>query len=285
MRFFLVATLISSPLFAESDYLTQNLEQISKEILQHGDAYTNLSELTQLGPRLCGSEGAAKAIEWAQKKLESYKVDRVWLQPVSVPHWVPGNSAKAQIVLSQDPNFQPVNLAIAPLGNSPGAMGVEAEVIEVKSVQEVANLGEQARGKIIFLNSPMPILPNPFEAYSKTVGARTHGPNAAAKNGAVAALVRSVSTLIDDNPHAGVTIFDQKLKPIPAAALSTQAANQLSAILAQHQYKDKKVRIKLMFNSQKLPDVTSYNVIAELKGRELPNEVVVVGGHMDSWYL
>ena len=268
--------------------LKKQTERITQEILKNGKAYSDLQELTALGPRLSGSEGAEKAVRWAAAKMKSYQFDRVWLQPTSVPHWERGDQESAEILLP----CGNVSLRLAALGNSAGTApkGITAQVIEVKSLKEVEELGNSLKGKIVFCNRPMnPSLKSTFQAYGEAVDQRAEGPAAAAKFGAAAALVRSMTTLPDDDhPHTGVTLFQnssrfQSDKAIPAAALSVRSANELSRALK----KDPTLKVKLVLSARTLPDVASYNVIGEVKGRQAPenNEIVLVGGHLDSWDL
>jgi len=158
---------------------------------------------------------------------------------------------------------------------------VEAEVVEVQSLEEVARLGNAVRGKIVFYNRAMDASIDSFEAYGKAIDQRTAGASQAAKYGAVAVLVRSLSTLPDDDhPHTGMMQYSGA-KKIPAAAISTHGANQLSARLKRNSA----LCVKLTLSAEAHPFVTSYNVIGEITGRELPGEYVVVGGHLDSWDL
>ena len=261
----------------------EKTRQLSEEILKHGQAFANLRSLVSGGSRLCGSSGAAHAVEWAQAKLESYGLDSVWLQPVKVPVWIRGDHEVAAVVVGASSQA----LRIAALGNSGGtpAGGVEAEVIEVKSLEEAQRLGSALKGKIVFYNRPMdPSLKDTFEAYSGAVDQRTSGPAMASRYGAVGALVRTVTTLTDDaHPHTGVTHFGTGSHVIPAAAISTHDANLLSNLLMDSH--GGSVRVRLELSAHRQADTTSYNVIGELTGSELSREIVAVGGHLDSWDL
>ncbi|MBI3557996.1 MAG: M20/M25/M40 family metallo-hydrolase [Deltaproteobacteria bacterium] len=264
-----------------NDPITDLTQKLSAEITGHGQAYGNLVELTGIGPRLSGSSGAARAVDWAKAKMESYGFDRVYLQSVMVPQWSRGQVEQATV-------FQrggEVQLKVAALGNSVGtaAGGLEAQVIEVHSLQEVAERADEVRGKIVFYNRPMdPNAADTFEAYGGAVDQRTAGPAQAARYGAVAALVRSLTTLVDDDhPHTGMLSNSGGRATIPGAALSAHGANQLSLMLRS----DPTLKLKLELGARRLPQVQSYNVVGELTGRELPGEIVVVGGHLDSWDL
>jgi len=254
--------------------------RISQEILSQGRPFINLQELVALGHRLTGSSGAEKAIQWAKAKMVSYGLDRVELQPVQVPHWVRGGREVARI----RGQVEELPLQVTALGGSVGTgqAGVEAPVIEVQSLKEVETLGAAIQGKIVFYNRPMDISVDSFEAYDAAVDQRIDGASQAARYGAKAVLVRSLTTLAaDDNPHTGVLTYERGVAQIPAAAISTHGAQLLSQSLK----KDPALKVKLELSAKRLPDVRSYNVIGELTGKELPNETVVVGGHLDSWDL
>jgi carboxypeptidase Q len=263
------------------DPLADATRKIIAEITEHGKAYDNLRELTAQGPRLSGSDGAAKGVEWAKRKLESYGLDRVVLQPVMVPHWTRGDVERATATSAAG---KPVSLAVAALGNSVGTPreGVSAEVVEVQGLEDVKKLGTAVRGKIVFYNRPMDkTRKNTFRAYGGAVDQRVGGASAAARQGAVAVLVRSVTTLADDNPHTGMLEYADGVDRIPAAALGIQSAERLAALLKS----DPKLTVHLTLSAARHPAVPSFNVIGELTGRELPQEYVVVGGHLDSWDL
>jgi carboxypeptidase Q len=269
-----------------SDPLMEATRKIAAEITENGKAYANLRELTSIGPRLSGSEGAAKAVEWAKRKMESYGFDRVILQPTMVPHWTRGDVEQATVTSTLHPISLKVaaSLKVTALGNSVGTPkdGVESGVVEVQGLDEVKRLGAAVRGKIVFYNRPMdPNRKSTYKAYGKAVDQRVGGASAAAKQGAVAVLVRSMTTLADDYPHTGMLIYDKDAGMIPAAALSIRSANELSTLLKS----DPKLTVNLKLSAAQHPLVSSFNVIGELTGRDLPREYVVVGGHLDSWDL
>lgn len=237
-------------------------------------AFSLLHELTtKVGGRVSGSENAAKAVVWGKATMERLGFDNVQLVPCMVPHWVRGN---VESCVADGPSGS-MPLKICALGTSPGTpdSGVTAEVVEVHSLAEVTRLGDKLKGKIVFYNRPFnPALIN--GQYGDAGDQRFQGPATAAKVGAVASLSRSLTQFVDDDPHTGTT-RDPK---IPAAALSTLAADKLSAEL-----KKGPVRITLKLSCQNLPDVPSASVAGEIKGSEKPNEVIVMGGHLDSWDL
>jgi hypothetical protein len=264
-----------------SDPLEAMTRKIAVEITEHGKAYDDLVELTARGHRLSGSDGAARAVEWGKRKMESYGFDRVVLQPVQVPHWTRGDVEQATVTSTP----KPISLQVAALGNSVGTHkeGLEAGVVEVQSLEEVKKLGAAVRGKIVFYNRPMdPKRKNKFKAYGEAVDQRVAGASVAAKQGAVAVLVRSMSTLPDDSfPHTGMLMYEKDVEKIPAAALSIRSANALAALLKENP----KLTVKLELSAAQHPLVPSFNVIGEITGRDLPHEYVLVGGHLDSWDL
>jgi hypothetical protein len=276
----LVALLIfvaSPQIFASDKEIT---EKIPAEILANGKAYENLKELTKIGARLVGSKNAAKAVEWAKKKMEDSGFDKVTLQPVTVKVWERGNVERASVTSHKHKD----NLRITALGGSVGTgkKPIQAQVIEVKSLQEATELGEKAKGKIVFFNRPFDYAKvSTFRAYGEAVDQRLEGPSIAAKVGAVAVLVRSMTTKIDDHPHTGALFYTDDVAKIPAAALSTMAAEKLSALLKT----DAQAEVKLELSAHDTGTAESFNVIGELKGKDKPDEIIVVGGHLDSWDL
>lgn len=253
--------------------------RIANTALADGRSYTMLHQLcTTIGHRLSGSPQAAKAVEWGRNLMIESGLERVHLQPVLVPHWERGAAEK--VILVTDDNIKQLRgLALGGSVATP-TEGIAAEVIEVRGIAEVATLGERARGKIIFFNRPMDSrLINTFDAYSGAVDQRVHGPVAAARVGAIGVLVRSMTTAIDTFPHTGMLRYNDSVTKIPALAISTADAEHLSTTLRQHP----NARITIQANCRTLPDAESHNVIGELTGTEKPDEVVVIGGHLDSW--
>lgn len=256
-------------------------ESIRREGLQNPQAFGLLRELTKgIGGRLSGSPQAAKAVAWGERRMRELGFENVHLVPCKVPHWVRGKPEKATLTASG--RSEP--LSVCALGGSVATPrgGVAAEVIEVKSLEEATALGDRAKGKIVFFNRPMdPTLLNTFAAYGGAVDQRSRGASTAAKVGAVAVLVRSMSTAEDDAPHTGSLSYAADAPKIPAAALSTLAANRLTEALKS----DPSLKVKLEMSCETLPDVDSASVVGELSGSEKPEEVIVMGGHLDSWDL
>lgn len=274
---------IISQAFAQSDYEKDSvfIKSIFTEALEHGHSYDNLRFLCKnIGARLSGSEEAAKAVEWGEELMRNSGFDSVWLQPVMVPHWVRGKEEKARIILS---NGKSIDVDVTALGNSEGSgeKGVEAKVVEVKSIKELkAKSKEEIEGKIVFINDPMPLdLINPNEMYGQTSAIRFDGPADASRLGAVGVITRSLNPATDDYPHTGVMSYGENARKIPAASLSTKDSDYLSKALKQ----DPGLEFYLETHCGMKEDVPSNNVVGEIKGSEDPDEIIVVGGHLDSW--
>ncbi len=257
------------------------IKKIYNTALTQGQCYPWLTHMTtKIGGRLAGSPQAAAAVEYTRQMLDTLNLDSVWLEPCMVPHWVRGEKEQVRIVNSNVVGS--VDLNALALGNSigTGTNGITAEVIEVKSLTEVEELGEaKIKGKIVFYNRPMdPTQLRTFRAYGGAVDQRSQGPSTAAKYGAVAVLVRSMTTRLDDIPHTGGLNYKDGIKKIPAVAISTNDAELLSRIL-----KKEKTHVFVRTTCEMLSDKLSYNVIGEIRGSEFPNEIILVGGHLDSW--
>jgi carboxypeptidase Q len=286
MRFFKI-TVVSIFLFstfcgyAQQDSLT--IRKIYNQALVNGESYQNLKYLCKnIGSRLSGSPKAQLSVEWGKKLMDSYGFDKVYLQECMVPHWVRGEQEVGKIIDGSNE----INVAICALGMSPAtpANGIKAKVIEVQSLKELEQLGqEKVKGKIVFFNRPFdPSFIETGRAYGTAGDQRFAGPAAAAKLGAIGAIVRSLTESLDNYPHTGTTRFSDGEKKIPAAAISTIAANQLSDLLKQ---KNGDLNFYFKQNCELLPDAKSYNVVGEITGSEKPNEYITVGGHLDSWDL
>lgn len=258
----------------------EKLRAIFNEALTNGKCYENLRSLCKdIGPRLSGSEGADRAVQWGNKVLNEI-ADTVWLQEVMVPHWVRGANEKAEIQL---PSGEIMPVPITALGSSIGTEGITAEVVEVFSLDELEKLGEaKLKGKIVFYNRPMePKLISTFEAYSGCVDQRSSGARTAAKFGAMAVLVRSMNLRDDDLPHTGVQRYADDIKKIPAAAISTNGAKLLSKSLRA----EPNLKVHIELSCKNFPDKLSHNVVADIYGSEFPDQIILVSGHLDSWDL
>lgn len=278
-----VLLLILSCSATAQDNDSATIKRMADDILRNGKAYSNLHYLCkEIGARLSGSPQAQKAVEATARMLKEAGADTVYLQPCMVPHWVRGEKEKGKIMLDKNQGF---DLHLCALGNSEGTgkKGLTAEVVEVNSFGDLDKLGQAGvKGKIVFFNFPMdPTNIETFRSYGASGGSRTRGPSRAAKYGAVAALVRSLASNADDYPHTGVTIYNDSFPKIPALAISTNDADRLSIELTTNTT----VKAFIRNTSTMLPDVPSYNVVGELRGTVSPNEILTVGGHLDSWDL
>lgn len=286
MKFYkilLPALFIGASLFAQnSDSVI--IRKIYDEALANGHAYKNLEYLCKkIGPRLSGSLNAQKSVDWTKKLMENYGFDRVYLQELMVPVWERGAKEQAYIIEGKTK----IPVPIVALGGSIASpvQGISAPILEVQNFEELRALGEQVvKGKIIFFNRPFdPKLFNTFDAYSGAVDQRGQGAIEAAKLGAVGVVVRSMSSIVDDFPHTGGMRYQEGVTKIPAAAISTKAANLLSQKLKLR--KLPVIQFYFKQNCRTLPDAVSYNVIGEIRGSENPEGIITVGGHLDSWDL
>ncbi|MGC6479636.1 MAG: M20/M25/M40 family metallo-hydrolase [Flavobacteriaceae bacterium] len=262
-----------------------DFKRIYSEALINGKAYPWLSHLSnQIGGRLSGSLNAERAVNWAKEALEEEGLDSVWLEPVMVPKWVRGTFEYAHIESSPG-NTIPV--PICALGGSVAtpAAGLQAQIVEVSSFEDLKKLGKKnIQGKIVFYNRPMQAdLISTFESYSGCVDQRYSGAEEAAAFGAVGVIVRSMNLRLDDYPHTGSMSYGElsARERIPAAAISTNGAELLSSMLKLNP------ALEMYFkqNCRNYPDVESFNVIGEIRGTSSPEEIIVVGGHLDSWDL
>lgn len=275
--------LAAVPAMAQQNHATDSvtIRKFYDNALTSYESYENLRYLTKnIGARLSGSPQAAAAVEWSRQVMEKMGLDRVYLQEVMVPYWVRGDKEVARILSGRNGS---VDVNILALGSSvgTGAQGLSAQVVEVKNFEELEKLGKKkVKGKIVFFNRPFDNTHiQTGSAYGGAVDQRGGGPVAAAKLGAVAVLVRSMTNDIQDVAHTGNTRYEDGVEKIPAAAISTKGAEQLSALLKD----DADLKFYMRMTCETRPDVLSYNVIGEIKGSEKPDEIIVVGGHLDSW--
>ena len=262
----------------------QTMKEIYKSSLTNAKCYPWLDHLSnKIGSRLSGSNGADKAVLYTKAQLETLGLDKVYLQEVMVPKWVRGEKEVGYLQIGN----QKISFPICALGGSVATpkKGLQATIIEVKSIEELIALGEaKVKGKIIFFNRAMnPEFIETFKAYGSCVDQRSSGAKEAGKLGALAVIVRSMNLRLDDLPHTGATNYGEisKEQRIPAAAISTNGAELLSKSL-----KDKpNTQFYLKQSCQTFDDVLSYNVVGEITGSEHPERIMVVGGHLDSWDL
>lgn len=265
------------------------IRQVFDSALVQGQSWPMLEHLCkQIGHRLSGSENAHKAVLYTRTQMLKLGFDSVWLQPVMVPVWVRGAKEKAYLLQNKRTaggiiQQQQLNIEILALGGSvatpPG--GLNASVVEVANLEALRALpAGAANGKIVFINEAFdPRNIHTFESYGHCVGNRYNGAREAAAKGAVGVLVRSLTHRIDAYPHTGVMSYGDAQKRIPAAAISTLHAEQLSQMLRDKQ----EVRLVMEMSCESKPDVLSYNVVGQIHGRELRDEIIAVGGHLDSW--
>ena len=256
------------------------IASIYAEAMTHAECYENLRYLCKnIGHRLAGSESAQRAIDWGKNVLEKSTPGHVILMPVEVPHWTRG----AYEFGGYSIEGLAKEVALTALGGSVGTEGkkITAEVIEVKSFDELKALGEdKVKGKIVFFNKPLDAtLINTGAAYGGGYPIRGQGPSEAAKLGAVACLIRSLTTAEDNYPHTGATNYEKDVARIPAAALSAVASRQLSQDLKNNPT----LQFSLQLSCEAFDRTMQANVIAEIPGTEFPQEYITVGGHLDSW--
>jgi carboxypeptidase Q len=274
--------LVSFLAVAASAQTAPAAERLMTAALSSDGAYETLSYLTDMiGPRISGSKGAALAVQYTTARFRSWGFEPV-NEKVMVPHWVRGEE-HASLVSHNDQK-----IVVTALGGSVATSprGITADVVEVSSFDQLKELGVAGiKGKIVYYNNPMDMemvrAGRAFEAYSKAVIFRGAGASRAAEYGAVAAVIRSVASASLRTPHTGAMRYDAKFPKIPTGALTTEDAMLVHRLLARGE----RVRMNLVLTPKTLPDVESANVIAEIKGSEKPEEIVLIGGHLDSWDL
>jgi hypothetical protein len=277
--YFLGLLLTLSGCSAKND--TEVIAEIYKTANGDTSTYHTLRILSKNYPnRLCGTPISIKAIEYMKEVMGNEKFDTVYLQECTVAHWDRGAKETGTIY---SPKNGETKLAVCALGNSVGTSvyGINAEVIAVNSFEELEKLGAKVvKGKIVFFSRPMdPNKLNAFDAYGEVVGFRFSGASVAARYGAAAIIVRSVTTASDTFPHTGVMRYRDTPKQIPAFAIATKHADILSKQLAE----DPKLKLYLKSDCKFLTDEKSFNVIGEVRGNEFPDEIITVGGHLDAW--
>jgi carboxypeptidase Q len=262
------------------------IKKISDEILMNSKAYDNLHYLTkQIGGRLSGSPQMVKAEKWGVQLMKESGADKAWLQECLVPHWVRGGSDKAEAVYKDAIKgnlLHTKNLDVLALGNSEGTKNknITANVVLVNSFEELEKKKDSIKGKIVFYNYKFnPTFVQTFRSYGDAVQYRGAGASRAAKYGAAGVIVRSMSHSADNNPHTGSLRYDTTLPKIPAMAIGLKDADWLSSQVMNN----KVVSVTIKTNAHFLPDTIGHNVIGELTGSEFPDEIITIGGHLDSW--
>ena len=255
------------------------IRALADDGLMNGKAYTNLYILTKtIGGRLSGSPQTYKAESWGQKALQEAGADKVYLEECRIPHWVRGGKDQAKLIEGNNE----IALNVLALGNSTGTASkwISAPLILIHSFDELEKKKNEVRGKIVFYNYKFKSkLIQTFQAYGDAVIYRSEGASRAAKYGAVAVLVRSMTDGTDNNPHTGAMNYNDSFPKIPALAVGLWDADKLDAAFQKNQ----NIKVMIKSNAHTLPDTLGYNVVAELKGTEFPDQYITVGGHLDSW--
>jgi len=263
----------AGPLTVNAQSLADDYRDVADRIIdaatENHDAYARLTELVdQFGARISGSVALERAIDWMLVEMEKDGLDNPRGDPVMVPHWVRGEES-LEMILPRPRTLPMLGLGFS-VATPPG--GIRAEVLVVSSYDELEARADEAAGRIVLFDVP-------FTNYGQTVQYRTGGAVAAARVGAAASLIRSVTPYSQQTPHTGNSRYQDGVPKIPHAAITVEDAQML------HRMQDRGERIELLLemNAQTLPDAPSRNVMAEIVGSEFPDEVVVFGGHIDSW--
>ncbi len=271
---FLILALATAPLPGQrragiADRYRNVADSIIAAALSDSSAYERLTELAdRFGHRFSGSDNLEHALDWILAEMEQDGLENVCGEPVMVPHWVRG-AESAELLEPRRRNLPTLGLG-GSVATPPG--GITAEVLVVESFAELAERAAEARGKIVLFNAP-------WSGYGQTVQYRSRGAVAAAEVGAVASLIRSVTPFSMDTPHTGAMGYSDGVERIPHAAITAEDAG----LLMRLQQAGERLVVHLEMEAQTLPDVESRNVVAELVGSEKPEEIVVLGGHIDSW--
>ncbi|MGD2128480.1 MAG: M28 family peptidase [Lysobacterales bacterium] len=267
----------ATPASAAPEAARATVEALQARALEDGLAWRLLSSLTtDVGPRMAGSPGDAKAVAWAQQQMKRLGFDRVWAEPVSFPRW----ERRSETASIQAPRFQP--LAVTALGGSPATHGrLEAEVVRFASLADLeAASADDVTGKIVFIDGRMERGAT-GESYGEVVPQRGKGPYVAREKGATALIIRSVGTDNNRLAHTGAMSKTEGRGPVPSAAISNPDADLLDAMLAEGQAVVVSLELDCGFDGE----ATSYNVIGEFAGSDPDAGFVLVGGHLDSWDL
>ena len=256
------------------------IKKMSDEIMTNGKAYDLLRQLTkQIGGRLAGSPQQQNAAIWGQRNMAAFAPDKVFMQPCKTPNWQRGGKDFASVV---SVNGKAMNrpLAALALGNSLGSKGlIEAELLAVADFDELEKRKAEVKGKIVYYHSMFdPTIVQTFGAYGKAGVYRSTGASRAAMYGAVGVMLHSLSSAPDNAPHTGGMKYDEAYPKIPAVALGPNDAKELYA-----NAKKGTIRVQMQTYGYFLPDADENNVVAEIKGSTFPNEIITIGGHLDSW--
>ena len=253
-------------------------KKIADEVLKNGQAYENLRYLTKkIGARLAGSPGMVKSEKWGLEMMQKAGADQSWLQQCMVPYWVRGGVDRTSYQVGNDKTL--LSADVIALGNSIGGVA-KGEVIMVNSFEELDARKEEVKGRVVFFNYPFnPTFVKTFYSYSDAGRYRSQGPGAASKYGATGTVIRSMSHGDNNHPHTGGTRYDSAYPKIPAVAIGLKDADRLAELITQ----GKKLTMTVETHGYFKPDTIGHNVIGELRGTEFPDEIITVGGHLDSW--
>ncbi len=267
---------------AEPELLTQaqlkQVEKVRDTALESNLGYQILESLTtEVGPRMAGTPQDIMAVNWAMAKFKELGFDKVWKEPVTFPTWIRGEES-AEVI---SPFPQPLHVTALGGTVGTGSKGITADLIHFKTLEDLKTANpDDVAGKIVFISNKMERTKN-GAGYGKAVAARGSGAVEGAKKGALAVIIRSIGTDSHRLPHTGLMRYADDVIKIPAAAVSNPDADQLVRMFSR----DKKLKIKLVLGAKAGPEFTSYNVIGEMTGNEKPEEVIILGGHLDSWDL
>ena len=257
------------------------IRKIADEILVNGKAYQHLYTLCKtVGGRIAGSPQMEKAEKWGREALQAAGADTVWMQACQVPHWDRGGKDEAWYTVAGDRKKR--SLDILALGNSlgTGKNGITAPVLLINTFDELEARKSEVAGKIVFYNYKFnPRFVKTFQSYGDAGRYRSTGASRAAQYGAVGMLVRSMSHATDNSPHTGGMSYNDSFAKIPAAAVGLRDADLLAAAIEG----GKSVTAFLRSDAKMLPEKTGHNVIGEIRGKEFPDKIITVGGHLDSW--
>jgi carboxypeptidase Q len=260
---------------------TDTAEALRVEGLKSEGAFGYLEKLTRLAPRrLTGSPGFAAALDVMAGEMEKLGLE-IWREPVRVEHWIRGTHDEA-VVLSAGAAAWPLRIAALGLSVPTPEAGITAPVIEIRSFEELSAAGPRVRGAVVFFNHPMDRTDqDTFAAYGEAAAYRTRGASEAAKLGAAAVLVRSLTLRLDGAPHTGVVGYDPAVPKIPAAAVATADAEALSLRLQR----EPGLRLRLRLDGRDSTPADSFNLVGQLRGTEKPDEIILLGAHLDAWDL
>jgi carboxypeptidase Q len=287
-RFVILFTLILSFEAKSQNPVTDSVQiaRIMTEVLTRGTAYENLRYLCKkIGHRLTASRGMYAAEAWGQKALKEAGAERVWAQPCQAPHWIRGENEIMIPAVRHNNTIRIINprnkFNILSLGNSEGTgkNGLAADILLIEDYKDLEIKRDQVKGKIVFYNYRFrQDFPETFQGYRDGGTYRTSGPSRAAALGAVAVIVRSVGSDLENHPHTGALRYNDSFPRIPAVAIGQKDADRLEAMTRAGN-----TLFMLRNTCRMLPDTLANNIIGEIRGSEFPDEIITIGGHLDSW--